>query len=300
MSDREDELDRERRASETGADRPASIEAFRGLAAAYALDALDADERAAFERALVDSPELREEVDAWTGSTRHLAEQVEPVAPPSSVRERLMAGLDSAPQVTADAPAPASAEVSSTSDDPLPTPRADEVDTPPPAGAPRSAPVGPAEETARRRWFQRPGAIIAAAAAAVVLIAGVVLGIGWPGPNGWGAQREMARLAAAPDAQSQVHEVAGGGEVTLVSSAEQGRSAVVLEGLPELAADQTYELWYIDEAGADPAGTFDVRGPETWRVLDGTFSPGVVIGITVEPAGGSPQPTTEPIVAIET
>ena len=135
MSDREDELDRERRASETGADRPASIEAFRGLAAAYALDALDADERAAFERALVDSPELREEVDAWTGSTRHLAEQVEPVAPPSSVRERLMAGLDSAPQVTADAPAPASAEVSSTSDDPLPTPRADEVDTPPPTPA---------------------------------------------------------------------------------------------------------------------------------------------------------------------
>jgi len=77
-------------------------------------------------------------------------------------------------------------------------------------------------------------------------------------------------------------------------------SVAEFAGLPDLDSDQTYELWYIDEAGAAPAGTFDVRGPETWRVLDGTFSPGVVVGITVEPAGGSPQPTTEPIVAIET
>ena len=49
-----------------------------------------------------------------------------------------------------------------------------------------------------------------------------------------------------------------------------------------------------------PAGTFDVAGGETWRVLEGSFTPGTVVGITVEPAGGSPQPTTDPIVAIET
>jgi anti-sigma-K factor RskA len=133
-----------------------------------------------------------------------------------------------------------------------------------------------------------------------VLIAGAVIGIGWAGPNGWGAQRDMAAIAEAPDAQSQTLEVPGGGEVTLVSSAEQGRSGVVVEGLPALADDQTYELWYIDDAGAASAGTFDVAGAETWRVLEGSFMPGVVVGITVEPAGGSPQPTTEPIVVIET
>ena len=166
------------------------------------------------------------------------------------------------------------------------------------AGSDRT--VGRAESAARRRWFQRPGAIIGAAAAAVVLIAGAIIGIGWAGPNGWGAQREMAAIAEAPDAQSQTLEVEGGGEVTLVSSADQGRSGVVVEGLPELGADQTYELWYIDDAGADSAGTFDVSGSETWRVLDGSFTPGVAVGITVEPAGGSPQPTTEPIVVIAT
>ncbi|KRE21194.1 anti-sigma factor [Agromyces sp. Soil535] len=262
----DEELDRERRDADARAGVPSSVEALHGLAAAYALDALDADEQAEFERGLATSPELRGEVDAYAVTAAHLAELAEPVAPPSSLRDRLMAGLDDASRLPA-------------SD---------------------AAPAGPAESAARRRWFRRTGPIIAAAAAAVVLIAGVVVGVGWPGPNGWGAQREMAAIASAPDAQTQTHEVAGGGDVTLVSSAEQGRSAVVVEGLPDVGADLTYELWYIDDAGASSAGTFDVSGDDAWRILDGSFTPGVAVGITVEPAGGSPQPTTEPIVVIPT
>ncbi|RZS64120.1 anti-sigma-K factor RskA [Agromyces ramosus] len=296
MTGHDDELERGRRDAGARSGEPISVEAFHGLAAAYALDALDHDERAEFERALAASPELRDEVDAYAESAAHLAEQGEPVAPPPSLKARLMAELDSTPQVAADAapdvpeaaaPAP---PVAPTAPTPSPTPAAGGSDRP----------VGRAESAARRRWFQRPGAIIGAAAAAVVLIAGAVIGIGWTGPNGWGAQREMAAIAEAPDAQSQTHEVEGGGEVTLVSSAAAGRSGVIVEGLPALDADQTYELWYIDDAGADSAGTFDVAGPETWRVLDGSFTPGVAVGITVEPSGGSPQPTTDPIVFIPT
>jgi len=52
MNDRDDDPDREWHGDAASAGRPASIEAFHGLAAAYALDALDADERADFERAL--------------------------------------------------------------------------------------------------------------------------------------------------------------------------------------------------------------------------------------------------------
>lgn len=306
MTGHHDEPDREHDEREASADRPASIEAFHGLAAAYALDALDADERAAFERALAESPELRDVVGAYAESAAHLAEQVEPAEPPPSLRDRLMAQVEATPQVAPDA-APAAAPVAApaaVAPEPAAAvapdaPAASAAESPTP-GAPEGPPVGPAESAARRRWFQRPGAIIAAAAAAVVLVAGVVVGVGWPGPNGWGAQRERAAIAAAPDAQSQTHEVEGGGEITLVSSAEQGRSVVITEGLPELGDDQTYELWYIDDSGAAPAGTFDVSGDETWRVLEGSFTPGVVVGVTVEPAGGSPQPTTEPIVAIAT
>ena len=297
MTGHDDELERGRRDAGARSGEPISIEAFHGLAAAYALDALDVDERAEFERALAASPELRDEVDAYAESAAHLAGQAEPVAPPPSLRARLMAELDSTPQVAADA-APAASPDAAMPDpsiapaEPAPSTRSTAADS--------DRTAGRAESAARRRWFQRPGAIIGAAAAAVVLIAGAVIGIGWAGPNGWGAQREMAAIAEAPDAQSQTLEVEGGGEVTLVSSAAQGRSGVVVEGLPDLGADQTYELWYIDDAGADSAGTFDVSGSETWRVLDGSFEPGVAVGITVEPAGGSPQPTTEPIVVIAT
>ena len=167
--------------------------------------------------------------------------------------------------------------------------------------APTERPAGRAQAHARRRWFERPGAILGAAAAAIVLSSRAsCVGVAWSGPNGWGAQREMAAIAEAPDAQSQTHEVEGGGEITLVTSAEQGRSGVVVAGLPELDAGQTYELWYIDDSGAASAGTFDVSGDETWRVLEGSFTPGVAVGVTVEPEGGSPQPTTEPIVVIPT
>ncbi|HET8779526.1 MAG TPA: anti-sigma factor, partial [Agromyces sp.] len=169
------------------------------------------------------------------------------------------------------------------------------------AAAP-DAPVqrGRADAEARRRWFQRPGALVAVAAAAVVLLVGAVVGIGWPGPNGWGAQLQMTAIAEAPDAQTTTLEAEGGGEITLVSSASKGRSVVVADGLPVLGDDQTYELWYIDDSGAESAGTFDATGGETWRILEGSFTPGVAVGVTVEPAGGSPQPTTEPIVVIST
>jgi len=298
----DDARQRDSRDAGEGVQVPASVEAFHGLAAAYALDALDDADRAAVERALASSPELRDELDRYAESVAHLAELAEPVEPPPGLKPRLMAEIDRTPQLTADAAVTtegAAAEATTGAAAPAPATSAPE---PPPASAsmaPDHRP-GAAEREARRRWFQRPGAIIAAAAAAVVLVAGAVIGIGWPGPNGWGAQLERAAIAAAPDAQTATAEAAGGGEVTLVWSAEQGRSVLVAEGLPDVGADETYELWYIDDAGATSAGTFDASGAQTWRVLEGDFASGAAVGVTVEPAGGSPQPTTEPIVVIPT
>lgn len=253
------------------------------LTAAHALDALDGDERLALERALEASPEVRREADAFAEVAAQLAGVTEPVAPPPALRDRLDALLDQHPQVSADAPAEAPSGA---------------TDAPP---APvRDPSVGPAAHAAARRWFQRPATLITAVAAAAAVLIGVILGVGWTGPNGWGAQRELQAITDAPDAQSTTLAAAGGGEVTLVWSAELGRSAIQATGLPDVGADSTYELWYIDDAGAHPAGTFDPASGEAWRVLEGALGEGATVGITVEPAGGSPQPTTEPIVAIPT
>ena len=279
---------------------------LRELAPAYALGALDEPDRLRFERALADSGELRAEVEAFRAAASSLAESAPPVDPPASLKADLFARLDDAPQERPGgraAPERPASERGATdrAEDRAEVGGADRADgraeRPEPAPSASAAPV---DELAARRGRRRIAVVLSAAAALLILVAGVVVGVNWPGPNGWGAQRELTALVQAPDSEQATVEVEGGGEVTLVWSAELGRSAIRAEDLPDVGGDRTYELWYIDDSGAASAGTFDVSGDETWRVLEGSFSPGLAVGVSVEPAGGSPQPTTEPIVVIPT
>lgn len=220
----------------------------------------------------------REEQD-FEDVAAQLALAADPVEPPSALKAALFAQLAETPQL---APQPEHAA---------------------PSTAPTAAPdPTPAERRAARRWFQRPGAILASAAAAVVLfIAGAFVGVALGGADSYQQQQSsaLAALNAAPDTQRSTAPITGGGTATLVWSARLGQSALVATDLPQLAGGKTYELWYIRGGAATPAGTMDSSGHvATWRVLSGTMSPGDTIGMTVEPSGGSKQPTTKPIVAI--
>ncbi|MGH1525840.1 anti-sigma factor domain-containing protein [Leifsonia sp. L25] len=222
-----------------------------------------------------------------------LALAADPVEPPSALKAALFARIAETPQLapTPDQAAPEQA---------APVQAAPEQAAP---EAPSSTPAPtPAERRAARRWFQRPGAVLASAAAAVVLfIAGAFAGVSLAGNDSYQQQQSaaLAALNAAPDTQRSTAPISGGGTATLVWSARLGQSALVATDLPELAGDKTYELWYIRGGAATPAGTMDSTGHvATWRVLSGTMTPGDTIGMTVEPSGGSKQPTTKPIVAI--
>ena len=79
-----------------------------------------------------------------------------------------------------------------------------------------------------------------------------------------------------------------------------GRIVIATSSLPKAAPGRTYQVWGI-ESGKAPVslGTFDTdangRALATLPV-----PPGLRIGVTAvtdEPAGGSPQPTTTPILA---
>jgi anti-sigma-K factor RskA len=214
-----------------------------------------------------------------------LAAAAEPVQPPAAVKAALFAKLDATPQLPAESARDAAVR----------------------PGLPESAPAGSraptaAEHRANRRWFQRPVAIIAAAAAAAILfVAGAFVGVGLAGTDSFQHQQAtaLAEINAAPDAQRATSAVSGGGTATLVWSAQLGRSAVIATDLPKLADDKTYELWYIRDGVATPAGTMDSTGSlASWRVLSGEMTAGVTVGMTVEPDGGSPKPTTQPILAI--
>lgn len=210
----------------------------------------------------------------------------EPVEPPASLRADIMAKLASTPQLAPfdDSSSPQTAPVESST---IPDAR-----------------TGPAEQRARSRWFTRPIAIAAAAVAALVLfVGGAVVGSSLAGHNSFEAQQasSLAQLNAASDVQHATSPVTGGGTATLVWSGELGKSAVVVTGLQSLPDNKTYELWYLRDGAATPAGTMvPSDSGATWRVLEGAMAPGDAVGITVEPQGGSTKPTTAPIVAIKT
>ena len=272
------------------------------LAGAYALGALDESEREDFENYLATSEEARAELAAFTDTAVMLGMSTTPVAPPPSLKGDIMARIAQTPQLPAldhDAAQPEKTQMKADAASATVTSMFAERGTGP--GASGST----AERKAARRWYARPANIlIAAAAAAVIFVGGTALGTALnpptsqqPSPQAVG----LTEISAAADAQRAEAAVAGGGNATVIWSGQLGRSAVVISDLPALPADKTYELWYIDSAGVTSAGTFDAAETgKTVRVLDGKMSEGDTIGITVEPAGGSKKPTTEPVVAIPT
>lgn len=299
------------------------------LSGAYALNALGPQERAEYEKFLEQSEEARTEVAGMSDTAVLLGLASPPVAPSPQLKANLMELISRTPQLPADdVPAQSSgAEAEQPTARPAerveqPTEQSAQRIEPPqqaparPSGAVRTitpaadeqgaqaqpeqlAPTTRAESTAERRWFQRRvGAMLAAAAAAALVVGGIggtLIGLSLNSE-----QREIADLATAEDLRQAVQPVEGGGTATLIWSDDLGRSAILVDDLPELSADETYQLWYIDDQGATPAGTFQTTASgTTMRLLEGSRQADDLVGVTVEPAGGSEAPTSDPIVVID-
>jgi anti-sigma-K factor RskA len=111
----------------------------------------------------------------------------------------------------------------------------------------------------------------------------------------------LEQIEAAPDAQTATAKIADGGTATAHWSEDVGKAVLVSNGLPAIAADESFELWFVRDGVPISAGTFDDAGGAT-VLLEGAMAPGDVIAVTVEQEGGSPsgEPTTDPIVMIRT
>jgi len=252
------------------------------LAAGYALGSLTAEERAEYEEFLAESERGRLEADAFARASAALAADVPTDAPPPDLKTRLMAQIATTPQHAPAASEAPSNTVTVTSAHMDPTVTA----------------ATPARVRAERRWFQRPAVILVAAASAAVLFAGgTVLGANLGTSTSVTAQQAdtLAQISAAPDVERTSAPVAGGGTATLVWSAGLGKSAMVVDGVAPAPSGKTYQLWYIRGGHATSAG---LMTEGSWHVLHGTMRAGDTVGITIEPQGGSTQPTTKPVVAI--
>lgn len=261
------------------------------LTGAYALDALPEDERARFEEHLEACAACRAEVAELQATAAGLGGLLDQ-PPPAGLRDRVLADIDQTPQ-----PAPPDVVVES--------------------GKPRGQPGiggtssegagggGPADELAGRRGRRPWWAGLQSVAAAVVVI--LVVGVSIVIANLYDRIDELetdsaqvAEVLAAPDADTITVEGEDGSFARVVVSESRGEAVFLADGMEPVGREQTYELWLIDEAGAVPAGLFDVdeQGRAT-RVLAGDLQRAAAIGVTVEPAGGSPQPTSDPVMLID-
>ena len=260
---------------------------------AYVLHALSDAENAQFEKLLAESEETRAEVTELADTAVELGLSVAPVDPPASLRASILDAIATTPQLAPLDAVDASAQ-------------ADEGDheLAPLAPVVGTAPVVDlAEERARRRWYTRPVTTLVAAAAAVALVFGGGLAINTviQGQQLTASASQINQIQAAADYQRRTVDVASGGSATVIWSVTERRSALLGTGMVKLPSSLTYELWYIGADGARSAGTFDVDGSATQSVvLGGKMNAGDSIGVTIEPAGGSKKPTTNPIAVVTT
>ena len=74
---------------------------------------------------------------------------------------------------------------------------------------------------------------------------------------------------------------------------------MVTNGLPALPAGKVYQLWLIGKTKTVSAGLLPpATSGRTPAVLASGVVKGDTLGLTVEPAPGSTQPTTTPILAL--
>lgn len=246
------------------------------LTGAYAVNALTGAEREQFEQHLATCPDCAEEV----GSLRETAARLgasSATQPPERLKQRV---LDEIRRTRQQPPQAATDDVG-----------------------------GEVVDLDRARQRRRTWGTRLAVAAAVV-------GIGLAGAFGAvalrtqselddareqitaGSQRggEITDVVRAPDAQI-VNAGAADLAATSVISAEQGKAVFMGEPAQSPPPGRAYQLWFIGDYGY-------VSGGVMTEAEDGTMSPMVAgvppgteaMGVTDEPAGGSRQPTTDPML----
>lgn len=261
------------------------------LIPAYALGALDGDDLRELESHLdAGCAECRRQLDLWQGDLEELAASVPPVEPSPETRQRVLR-LAGVPAAAPRPPHPA-------------TPR----------------PVAPRRSW---RWLALPAAAVLALA---VWGAWRLAGLGEEvrslraerdrlvrqtasldrelGLARAEAARMAATLAIVSAPESRTIQLAGLGSMpgaagrTFVDP-EGGRAVFYAFDLPALSADKTYQLWWIAEGRPVSAGTFQVDPSGNARLaVDRVENAGAIQAwaVTVEPAGGVPQPTGEMVL----
>ncbi|WP_328825521.1 anti-sigma factor [Tomitella gaofuii] len=240
-----------------------------GLAAAYALDAVDDVERRAIGAALDTADrQVREEFRRRVREHREaLAEYARSTEqqPPAGLFDGIMARIDA--------------------DGGLEAAEAAEV-TSPESVRPEPVSLDERRLRRRRRWARGLGG---AAAAAILVAGGVVIGDRIGGTEG---PPPAAQVFAASDVRTGAVDV-GGGTATVVYSRDANAAVLLMDGVAPPQPDTVYQLWLMGPG--HPPASVGMMGPAqvtpSTRAVVQDIDSSTTFGISVEPPGGSPAPT---------
>jgi anti-sigma-K factor RskA len=244
------------------------------LAGAYVLDALDAADQARFSRHLAGCDSCRQEVRGLRETAAALAGAAA-VTPRAALRDAVLQAAARTRQL----PPAVSAE---------PATRRHRR---------RSRPPLLARAGARRLALGVTGVVAAVAVAlGVVSYAGLQHRL----DQAQGRDHMVATVLSAPDASMFTGHVSTGGTVTVVMSHRMGMLVVTAADLRVLPPSQRYELWLMGPGGSRPAGMIDdsERDKTSAPMVVSGLAAGDRVGLTVEPAGGSPRPTSRPVLLL--
>ncbi|MEW2386754.1 anti-sigma factor [Streptomyces venezuelae] len=241
------------------------------LTGAYAADALDDAERARFEEHLALCPSCDQEVRELTATVARLA-LASAVAPRPALKDEVLRRIGTVRQDVPEARREAAAA-------PDPAPR-------------RTRGV--------YRWA------LAACVAAAVGLGGTAV---WQHQRAEDAReqarqaqeqsseqsQELAAVLAAPDARTRTGGLTDGARGTVVVSKSLDKAVFVADGMARPPKGKVYQLWFDDGGSMRSAGLMDPDRSATAVLMRGGIGKATGMGITVEPAGGSDEPSSSPV-----
>jgi anti-sigma-K factor RskA len=80
---------------------------------------------------------------------------------------------------------------------------------------------------------------------------------------------------------------------------EGDRAVLVVENMPPVPEGKTYQIWVIEDDVPKPSGLFEPNQDSVAAIVEQPLNGGDVVAVTVEPEGGSPKPTSDPMLAAE-
>ncbi len=236
------------------------------LIPAYALGALDADERAAVEALLATDADARKLLAEYQTITDHLSLMTPARRAPAHLQGDLRSRLAAQRSTQRTAPA-----------------------------VPVSAPPPPVTAITRPPRVQRLWLPLTAAAAIVLVAAALLFLRGGQAPANPGEQL-FTQIVAQADAR-QIPITASENQVAtgeMVLTADGTQAVIRVAQLPTITTEQTFQLWLIDANGARSGGLLQFANAQGTNYivlpLEKPVQEYAGFGVSIEPAGGSPNP----------